>query len=198
MTTVAPDKKKTNQRIWIGLGIAALFCLCAIAVAAFVVVRAGQKVQEGFKTDPAAAAEAAHTIADYELPAGYQEQTAINFFIYSMVVIDSDSPGKPMIMLAQFQAGADQEQMEQQIRQSFEQQSGRRGMTMTIVEVKEMTIRGAESEVTIYEGTDENGNTMRQLVTAFPGKDGTAMLMIMGSPENWDQEEIDTFIESME
>jgi hypothetical protein len=198
MTTVAPDKKKSNQRIWIGLGIAALFCLCALGVAAFVVVRAGQKVQEGFKTDPAAAAEAAHAIADYELPAGYQEQMAMDLFVYSMVVIDSDSPGKPMIMLAQFQAGADQEQMEQQIRQSFEQQSGRRGMTMTIVEVKEMTIRGAEVEVIIYEGSDENGNTMRQLATTFPGKGGTAMLMIMGSSENWDQEEIDTFIESME
>lgn len=198
MTTVEANKKKSNQRIWIGLGIAALFCLCALGVAAFVVVRAGQKVQEGFKTDPAAAAEAAHAIADYELPAGYQEQMAMDLFVYSMVLIDSDSPGKPMIMLAQFQAGADQEQMEQQIRQSFEQQSGRRGMTMTIVEVKEMTIRGAEVEVTIYEGSDENGNTMRQLVTTFPGKGGTAMLMMMGSPEYWDQDEIDTFIESME
>jgi hypothetical protein len=198
MTTVEANKKKSNQRIWIGLGIAALFCLCALGVAAFVVVRAGQKVQEGFKTDPAAAAEAAHAIADYELPAGYQEQMAMDLFVYSMVVIDSDSPGKPMIMLAQFQAGADQEQMEQQIRQSFEQQSGRRGMTMTVVEVKEMTIRGAEAEVTIYEGTDENGTTLRQLVTTFPGKGGTAMLMIMGSPEYWDQDEIDTFIESME
>lgn len=196
--TAVEAGKKYSQRIWIGLGIAALFCLCAVAFAAFVTIRAGQKVQEGFKTDPQAAAEAAHKIADYELPAGYQEEMAMDFFIYSMVVIDAGSTGKPTIMLAQFQTGADAEEMEAQIRQSFEQQAGRQGMSMTVVEVKEMTIRGAETEVTIYEGTDENGNTLRQLIAPFPGKDGTAMLMIMGSPEDWDQDEIDTFIESME
>jgi hypothetical protein len=60
-----------------------------------------------------------------------------------------------------------------------------------------MTIRGEEVEVVTYEGADESGNTMRQVITTFPGKNGTAMLMIMGDPQNWDKEEIDTFIESI-
>lgn len=194
MTAVETGKKKNNQKIWIGLGIAALFCLCAVGVAAFVIVRAGQKVQEGFKTDPQAAAEAAHKIADYELPAGYQEEMAMDLFVYSIVMIAADSADQPMIMLAQFQTGANQEEIEQQMRQ----QAGQSGSSMKVVETKEMTIRGAETVVTIYEGTSENGVTMRQLMTTFPGKDGTAMLMIMGTPESWDQEEIDTFIESIE
>ncbi len=202
MTTVVETGKKNNKRIWIGLGIALLFCLCAVAVAVVVFMRLGQKVQEGVKTDPESAAKAAHAIADYELPPGYQEQMAMDLFVYSMVVIGPEmGPGspsaKPMIMLAQFQAGADQQQMQEQLRQSFEQQSGRRGASMELVEVKEMTIRGADVEVFIYEGSDENGSVLRQLVTTFPGKDGTAMLMIMGSPDDWDQEEIDAFIESI-
>lgn len=196
--TVVEATRKSNKWIWIGVGSALLFCLCAVGVAIFLLARVGQKVQEGMKTDPESAAKAAHEIADYELPPGYQEAMSMDFFIYATVVItDTSSPDKPMIMLAQFQAGADQEQMEQQIRQSFEQQSGQRGFTMKLVETKTMTIRGEEVQVFIYEGSDSGGEVMRQLITTFPGKDGMAMLMIMGTPQNWDQEEIDAFIESI-
>jgi hypothetical protein len=51
--------------------------------------------------------------------------------------------------------------------------------------------------VTIYEGTDNSGDSIRELITVFPGKGGTAMLMIMGSPDHWDQEEIDAFLGSI-
>ena len=60
-----------------------------------------------------------------------------------------------------------------------------------------MTLRGEEVEVTTYEGTDESGVVIRQLITSFPGKDGTAMLMIMGPAEGWDQAAIDDFIKSI-
>jgi hypothetical protein len=102
-----------------------------------------------------------------------------------------------MIMLAQFQVTTNRQQMEQQMRQAFEQRSGRGGLSMKLVEVKKMTIRGEEVEVTTYEGTDDSGLVFRQLITTFPGKDGTAMLMIMGAAQFWDTEEMDQFIESI-
>ena len=201
--TVTEANKSNNKWIWIGLGAAALFCLCAVAVAAFLFMRMGQQFREGMKTDPQGAAEAAHSIADYELPEGYQERVAMDFFAYSMVMIGPDSTSspasaaKPMILLAQFQIATNRQQMEEQMRRSLEQQSGRRGLTMKVVEVKKMIIRGEEVEVTTLEGADESGFVMRQLVTTFPGKDGTAMLMIMGAAQYWDKEEIDQFIESI-
>ena len=127
----------------------------------------------------------------------------MDFFAYSMVVIGPDtsntpsSAGKPMIMLAQFQVATDQQQMREQMRRSFEQQSGRRGLKMEVVDVKQMTIRGEKVDVTTFEGTDENGFVMRQVIATFPGKDGTAILMIMGAAQTWDKEEIDQFIESI-
>ena len=201
MTTVEANKK-SNKWIWWGLGGAALFCLCAVGVAVFLFARVGQQIQKGVKTDPASAAKAAHTIADYELPAGYKEQAAMEIFGYTMVMIGTDSmsypSGKPLIMLAQFQIGAtDQKQMEEQIRKSFEQQSGQQSSNMKVVDTKTVTIRGQEVQVITYEGTDENGNAVRQLITTFPGKGGTAMLMIMGDPEHWNQEEIDAFVASI-
>ena len=86
---------------------------------------------------------------------------------------------------------------EEQLRQSFEQQAGNRGMDMHLVEVKKATIRGEETEIAIYEGTDQSGDAVRQLITSFPGKGGTAMLMIMGDVNGWDQSAIDDFVESI-
>ena len=189
-----------NKWIWIGLGGAALLCLCAVIVAVFVFGQIGKSVQEGVKTDPESASQAAHEIADYTLPSGYEERVAMDILFYSFVMIgpeEGTTTFKPIIMLAQFQAGVDQQQMEESIRQSFEQQSGTRGLDMQLKEIKEMTIRGEETEVAIFEGTDENGTAIRQLITTFPGKGGTAMLMIMGSPIAWDEDEIDQFIESI-
>jgi hypothetical protein len=201
--TITEANKNSNKWIWIGLGAAALFCLCAVGVAVLLFMRIGQQFQEGMKTDPQGAAEAAHAIADYELPEGYQERVAMDFFAYSMVMIGPDtstssaSAGKPVIMLAQFQVATNQQQMEEQMRRSFEQRSGWRGLRMEVVDVKKMTIRGEEVDVTTFEGADEKGFVLRQVITTFPGKDGTALLMIMGPAQTWDKEEIDRFIESI-
>jgi hypothetical protein len=203
-TTITEAKKNNNKWIWIGLGAATLFCLCGVCLAVFLFARLGQQFRQGMKTDPQGAAEAAHAIADYELPAGYQEQVAMDFFAYTMVMIgpESDpspnSTAGPMIMLAQFTMPTNPQQMQEQMRRSFEQQSGRPGLQMEVVEVKKMTIRGAEVDVTILEGTDDKGFVLRELITTFPGKQGTALLMIIGPAQYWDEDEIDQFIESIQ
>lgn len=200
---VTEANKNNNKWIWIGLGAAALFCLCAVGVAVLVFMRIGQQFREGMKTDPESASKAAHAIAEYELPEGYEEKFAMDFLVYSMVMMGPESAvtpsssARPMIMLAQFQVATNQQQMEEQMRRSFEQQSGRRGLKMEIVDVEKMTIRGKEVDVTTFEGTDDNGFVMRQVIATFPGKDGTAFLMIMGPAQTWDKEEIDQFIESI-
>lgn len=203
MTIDQPGTTNTNKNkwIWIGLGAALLFCCGAVLVAGLVFWQAGKKIQEGVKADPEAAAEAAHKIADYDLPDGYQEQVAMEIMFYSFVMIgpeySSGSATGPVFMLAQFKAGVNQEQMEEQLRKSFEQQAGNRGLSLSLVKVEDKTIRGEETQVATYEGTDENGLVIRQVITSFPGKDGAAMLMIMGPAELWDQDVIDAFIESI-
>ena len=202
MTSVNEPSNKNTKAIWIGLGAAALFCLCAVAVAFFVFYKAGQRVKEGMKTDPASASKAAHEIADYDLPPGYQEQMSMDLMVYKFAIIapptTNNSIRGPMIMLAQFNAiGTDPQQMEQQLRKSLEQQSGNRGTNMKVVDVKKMTIRGSEASVVTYEGSSANGNTLRQVITSFPGKNGTAMLIIMGSAQTWDQQMVDDFIKSI-
>jgi hypothetical protein len=201
MMITSETGKNKNRGLWIGLGAAALFCLCAVVVAGFILMQVGRQVQEGFETDPEAASEAAHAIVDYELPPGYQERISMNFLVYTFVMIgpeNTETTNQPLIMLAQFDpVGTSQEQMEQQIRQSFEQQAGQRGLDMQLVEVENRIIRGEEVEVTTYEGSDRSGDVVRQLITSFPGKDGIAMLMIMGPAQGWDEQVIDDFIASI-
>ena len=202
MTITEANNKNKNKWVWIGLGAALLFCCGTVLVAGLVFWQAGKKIQEGVTADPEAAAEAARKIIDYDLPEGYQEQMAMEIVFYSFVVIAPENSegisNGPIFMLAQFQSGmVNQEQMEQQLRQSLEQQAGNRGSSMELVKMEEQTIRGEQTQVATYEGTDENGNVLRQVITSFPGKDGTAMLMIMGPAELWDQELIDDFIESI-
>ena len=203
MTVINEQEPKKRNWVLIGLGGAALFCLCAVAVAVFVFYRVGKQVADGINSDPESASKAAHEIVDsYVLPEGYQERMAMDILLYSFVMIGPDNDvytGKPIIMLAQFESGSgvSQEQMEQQLRQSFEQQAGNRGTDLHLVEVKKMTIRGDETDVAVYEGTDQAGDVVRQLITSFPGKNGTAMLMIMGNAQDWDQTVIDDFIRSI-
>jgi hypothetical protein len=189
-----------NKWVWIGLAATILVCCCAALFAWLVFRQVGQQVQQGMKTDPASASKAAHEIVDYDLPQGYEEKMAMDLGFYAIAMlgpVDAEAPG-PIIMLAQFSSyGMDPEQMEQQLRQSFEQQSGRRGMNMELVEVKKMTIRGEETDVAVFEGTDEFGNSLRQLLASFPGKDGTVMMMIMGDTQAWDEELVENFINSL-
>jgi hypothetical protein len=85
------------------------------------------------------------------------------------------------------------------MQQALEQQSGQRGMTMKVVKSYKTTIRRLTSAVVIEEGEASSapGATVRELITTFPGKHGTVMLMMLGPKETWDQAVADRFIASI-
>lgn len=201
MNANAQDASKNpNKWIWIGLGVALFLCCCAAAAAILVFGGIGRSIQEGMTTDPQSISKTLREMVDYDLPDGYQERLGMDFGFYTIAMIGPVSyvSDEPLILFAQFSGfGMSQEQMEQQLRQSFEQQSGRRGLEMRLVDVRQMTIRGNETDVAIYEGADDSGVAMRQLIASFPGKEGTVILMVMGDPSAWDAQVIDDFILSI-
>jgi hypothetical protein len=196
----ATDMK--NRNLLIGIGAVAALCICAAVVSALVLREAGSRVMKTLKRDPAEVSKVGEQIADYSVPDGYEQQMAMSLLSYKFVVIGRASGQWGMlIMLAQFEGtgmqASDQEAFEEQMQRSFEQQSGRRGINMRVVEVKQMPIRGEEATVKVSEGTDQSGITLRQLMTVFPGKEGVAMVMIEGSENEWDQEVVDEFLQSI-
>lgn len=190
-----------NTKIVIGIigGILGVCCLIAIVVA-LVLPRMFENFAEGMD-NPAEAAEVAESIVAYDLPSGYDEQGAMNFLGFRMVFIVGPSDDS-MIMLAEFPASlaGDEEQMQQQMRDAFANRTGTgQNVNLEFVSSEDVTINGAAATLGTYEGTDGQGNNVRQIVGVFEAKSGSpGMLMIFGDQDNWDDSGINQFIDSLE
>ena len=189
-----------NTKIVVGIiaGIVGICCLVAV-IAAIVLPRAFEGIAEGFD-NPEAAAEVADAIVDYELPAGYEEQGAMNLLGFRMAFFTGRNE-QTVIMLAAFpdSLAGDEEQMQQQMRDAFANQTGSQNVNLEFVSSEDATINGADAVLSTYEGTDNEGNRVRQIIGVFETKDGgPGMLMIIGGQDNWDEGGISRFLESLE
>ena len=189
-----------NTKIVVGIigGILAICCIIAI-IAALVLPRMFATFAESVD-DPAAAADVAGSIVDYDLPSGYNEQGAMNLFGFRMAFITGPDENS-MIMLAEFPASlaGDEEQMQQQMRDAFANQTGTQNAQLEYVGSEDVTINGADATLATYEGTDGQGNNVRQLLGVFEAKSGSpGMLMIFGRQDGWDENGISRFLDSLE
>ncbi len=189
-----------NTKIVVGIiaGILGVCCIIAI-IAALVLPRMFENVADGFD-NPEEAAEVGGSIVDYDLPAGYDEQGAMNLFGFRMAFIAGPDENS-MIMLAEFPASlaGDEAQMQQQMRDAFANQTGTQNMELEFVSSEDVTINDAAATLATYEGTDSQGNNVRQILGVFEAKSGSpAMLMIFGDPNNWDEDGISHFLDSLE
>jgi hypothetical protein len=181
----------------LALGIVAgvlLLCLCIGGVTVIGFGWFGQKAVQSMTDSPAEVAEIAGDIVDYELPAGYQARFGMSLLGLKMAAFGSSEIESQMIMLMQFPEnfGGNQAEMEEQMRQALERQTGRRNGNMQTIDQIAVTIRDQEVILTVSEG-----NGLRQMTGVFQGKEGLVMLMISGLIQEWDQAAIDAFIASL-
>ncbi|VAW38728.1 hypothetical protein MNBD_CHLOROFLEXI01-3145 [hydrothermal vent metagenome] len=189
-----------NTKIVVGIiaGIVGVCCLIGIA-AVLILPRMASNFAESID-DPVAAAEVANSIVDYDLPSGYEEQGAVNLFGFRMAFITGRNE-QSVIMLAEFPAtlAGDEEQMQQQMQEAFANQSGGQNVNLEFVGNEQITINGADATLATYEGSDNEGNRLRQIIGVFETKDGSpGMLMIVGGQDGWDEDGISRFIDSLE
>jgi hypothetical protein len=189
----------STKRLLIIIGVAALFCLVAVAVAVAGMGVLFNRVKSGITQDQAQVRKLAHTMIDYQLPAGYTEQMSMDLLVYKMVFIAADDyDSHPTIILAQFQQkNLDPQEMARQIEQAAEQQNGRNGASLNLVETRTVTIRGQQVPLAISEGTDSKGATLRQWLTVFDGKTGSILIMVQGSVDGWDDTALYSFLDSI-
>jgi hypothetical protein len=191
----------TRNQIITVIAILLLICCCMAGLAFAGLSYMGKTIGSSVENagDPARVAEIREAVADYDIPAGYQELAFDIFFMKYIMLMPEFSYDDPMIMLMQIPDNmTSAEEMQRQMERSMAQQSGRGGnVNMEVVEQKTITIRGQQVPATISEGQTESGVTMRQMTTVFKGKNGLAVLMIMGEKSSWDQQAIDQFIASI-
>ena len=158
-------------------------------------------VGRAFITDPERVHSIGSQIADYEVPAGYEEMFAMNMMGVKVVALGSGASTSDlmMIMLMQFPGGIEisRQEMERQLEQALARQMGLASADMEVVGHEETTISGESITLTVREGTTDYGERLRQITGVFPGKSGPTILMIAGEVSAWDEQTVERFIASI-
>lgn len=187
--------KGCKTAIVVGIVLAILCCIACTFVSIVIHYTMSGTVAAG----PEQAAVIGHEIVDYSLPAGYAEVFGTSLFKLKWVVIASDNQDALSMMLMQIpqRSGMTPEEMQSVMAELFAQQGEYSPSSLQIVETRQVTVKGQPVTLTISESESDLGETMRQAVAVFPGKDGLAMLMAMGDAQTWDQEVLDEFLASI-
>jgi hypothetical protein len=176
-----------------------LFCCCVAGLGATLL--GTRLIGHAFITNPDRVQAVGSQIAGYDVPPGYQEMFAMNMMGVKMVAMGQSAvtPELTMIMLMQFPPGleANRAEMERQVEQALARQTGLGSAEMTSVGQEQTTIKGEPVLLTVREGVTDRGLSMRQVTGLFQGRAGSAILMIMGEVDTWDQAMVDDFIASI-
>ena len=193
-------ESKTSKTILIILAVLIL-CCCVVVGGGYWAVNSGLEYFAGsmIEDDPAQIREAAEELAYYQLPADYHEEFVMDIFGFKALFITS-SRNNSVIMLMQFNETlfGDIESARQQFQDAFLQQFQSEAVNFTPVGQQQVTIRGHETTLFVYEGSDSSGNQYDQWVTVFDGKNGTVMLMIYGAAGSLNQAELINFLDSID
>ncbi|MFO7537008.1 MAG: hypothetical protein R6X32_02980 [Chloroflexota bacterium] len=189
-----------NAKIILGI-VGGLVACCCILVLAFTVLlpRFGAQFMGDMVATDENVGEVARSMVDYNLPAGMQEEMAMNFFGIKTAVF-SGSSEESMVMLMQFPSAlaGNEEEMRRQMEDSFGQQFSADGHQFQVIGSEEVTINGQPAVLTTSESTGGTV-TMRQVVGSFSSKDGgPAMIMAMAPVNQWQQDGLDRFLESIQ
>jgi hypothetical protein len=74
---------------------------------------------------------------------------------------------------------------------------GGRRYNTHVVRTQETVVRGQPTTLRMFEGTDENGRKVRQVVCGFSSKSGDILLAIVAGQDTWDQAMVDRFLQSV-
>lgn len=178
--------------ILIGIAVMIVIGLVIVIVAAQGI---WQSVSKQIIQTPAQVDSIAHSIADFDLPAGYITDYAVEFLGFSLAAY---KPGDDHshIMLLQAPPGVhiDQQQLERQLSAGRQQDNNVR---MTMINSEHLTVRGQDATLVLSGGSSSDGTTYQQYSLMFEGKQGTALLIISEPMSHWNTEVIDTFVASI-
>lgn len=196
---------KSGKIIWkrvalLVVGAVSLCGLIGLAIYTFQdSLRAALSAQY-WKTDPAQAAEVAHALIDFDLPPGYQPEKVMKLkeAAADAVILASQAHPSDMIYISQTPDGI---LANEEWRTKYEER-GARAIADQLYETETIstrttTVRGQPTTLRFLEGTDKNGQAVKQLACMFNGKSGEVLLVMVASQSTWDQAMVDNFLNSI-
>lgn len=195
---------KTTKTVLIVIGSILVVCGCLTA-AVFVTglwsfSRFVNFAEQSVSESPQVAVRLGSEIADFEVPEGFGAPYSVHFGDVTLIGYQSPSE-RSHLVLAQFPHGTsiNVDEMLRIIRDgSNDPNSIWHNIDMELVEQKPVNIRGEECTLNISEGTSSDGVEFRMATAKFEGRGGPSLVMIAGPIDEWDEEMVEVFIESIQ
>jgi len=189
--------KQTKIIIGVVAGILVL-CIAVCLIGGLWVNTLGKNITGQAAPNPEKAAQSASEIVDFTPMIGFQPVSSLSILGYNMVIYSGGDQSPDVMILMQMPGNMEiNDSTIQQMQKSMEQQSGRQMNNIKTIESRDLTIREKPARMIIQEGENENGTTVRQMMLAFQGKGGIAMLMYASDASAWDQAAVDQMVESV-
>ena len=152
-----------------------------------------------WEVNPQLAVETAHAIIDYALPDEYEEQQVLMIQDVPRAVIIShrDRPGDLIAFLPIPSGIIENDSWRTKYEESNSRYVGKYRYETQTIENHSITVRGQAANLRTLQGIDQNGAAIRQQVCLFEGKTGDLLLIFVSSENTWDQEMVDSFIQSI-
>jgi hypothetical protein len=187
--------RQTKIVLAIVAGLAVL-CLAACIVGALLLGAFGQRVTDSVMTEPQQVQDNASTIAEFDLPPGFATESSINM-LGIRVAMFTNTQNDHFISLLQIPTRGDiNDENIRQLEEAMARGSNRQLADVQTIEERALTVRGEPARLLLQSGTSD-GRAYRQLLLAFQGKGGLALLIVMGPEAGWDQPVYDAMIESI-
>lgn len=138
----------------------------------------------------------AATIADFDLPAGYQADFSLHLMGYTVASFRPDDEHSHLYLI-QSDKEDDGEKLTQMLDELAPGASDPQ-TRMTVIETRPATVRGQEVTLVTSEGISSDGESYRQVTAAFQGKGGPALLVLSEPVSQWNQETVDAFLASIQ
>jgi len=155
----------------------------------------GRTLAQVIRNNPADKVAAA--IAAYEVPAGFDDGTAMDVAGLAFVSYTGDD-NHSHIMFFQLPAGVrlDRDKIESQLNQTAGRENAREHQAR-VVDQFDTAICGQQTVMVISEGLNSDGQKFRQATATFEGRGGQALVMYEAPISAWDQATVDAFFASI-
>lgn len=177
--------------------LGSLFILCSCCSG--LIFWTSSLLNQAVMTDPLRVREIAAEIADYTLPDGYSEILGISFMDARSIAIAPDNyPPATMIFLmripeAQGISGTEAERQVRTLIRRFSLQP----LDFTFERSEPRTVNDQEVDLIFNTGTDGAGVAFRQMTVFFQSSKGKVFMMAQGPEAQWDQEAVDSLLDSI-
>lgn len=188
----------TTVKVIIGV-VAAGILLCLLLGAAGLILFnwTGRQVSRTIQIDPVQITEIGGTIADYDLPAGFENAYSQQIAGFDLVAYNGVD-GHSHLYFFQLPQGihVDMDEIKSQLDQATGEQT-KIDIRSRVVDQVPVTIRGEQTTLVISEGTNSEGLTYRTASVVFQGNGGQALVVFERPTSSWDQAEVAAFLASI-